>query len=434
MTDGKNALHNSPTAAGHARRHIRAALLLFAVFLLIPGIWSVTAKLDSAGAAPGRMIPEGKTRTVTHPDGGVIAAIAARDGDRVEKGDVLIELRPVRPETDIARLQVEYGTHLAAKARLEAERDGFRDPVFPPEADPERVMSEKRLFEGRKEAYFGKRDLYDDRMRQIAIRIDGLKKQRAELQKQLRLHRKSLNSRKALYEEGFATEDVILELTSREAEYIKQLSENDTQRAAAAQEINAVKLQKTNLANETAEKAAGELREAAAGLADAGQRLRAARDTLSLTKITAPVAGIVTGTQFNTVGSSVPPNTPLVSIVPEKNIHTAEVRINPQDIDVVREGLDSRIYLSAFKTNKVPPLKGVLEYVSSDTVVDETTGEAYYEGKIRLLDEEIASLPAYVTLRPGMQVEAMIVTGERTPLDYLLSPIKESMRRSFIED
>ncbi len=111
-----------------------------------------------------------------------------------------------------------------------------------------------------------------------------------------------------------------------------------------------------------------------------------------------------------------------------------EVRINPQDIDVVRVGLNSKVRLSAYKSKAVPILKGEVINVSPDSFEDQQSGLSFFIARIKIDDKEMSKLVAQVRLYPGMPVEAYIVTGSRTFLQYLMDPITVSMRKAFRED
>jgi HlyD family secretion protein len=110
-----------------------------------------------------------------------------------------------------------------------------------------------------------------------------------------------------------------------------------------------------------------------------------------------------------------------------------EARVKPEDIDIVREGSEAKVMLSAYKSRFVPRLKGEVIYLSADSFTDEQTGQHYYLARIEIDEEEINSLSADVELYPGMPTESFIKTGESTFLNYLASPIIDSFRRSFKE-
>ncbi len=161
-------------------------------------------------------------------------------------------------------------------------------------------------------------------------------------------------------------------------------------------------------------------------------RLRAARDVIDRARIRAPLAGVVVGLKVHSIGGVISPGAVLLSIVPDNEKLVVEARIDPNDIDVVRKGLEARVRLTPYSARQLAPLKGVVLSVSADAITDERTGQKYYLARI-----ELAPIPAELlkpnSLYPGMPVEVMIVTGERTMLDYILSPLIKSFGRAFRE-
>jgi len=123
-----------------------------------------------------------------------------------------------------------------------------------------------------------------------------------------------------------------------------------------------------------------------------------------------------------------------MNIVPQDEELIIEAKINPKDIDVVKKGLEAKINLSAFKAKKVPKLDGILLSVSADILLDEITGENYFLGRIKISDKSLKSLKENIALYPGMPAEVFIITGSRTLLSYLLSPIKDATYKAFRDD
>ncbi len=71
---------------------IRSGLIALLVFFVGFGGWAAFAPLDAAVVAPGVIVVSGNRQTVQHRDGGIVSRIAVKEGDRVQQGQVLIEL------------------------------------------------------------------------------------------------------------------------------------------------------------------------------------------------------------------------------------------------------------------------------------------------------------------------------------------------------
>jgi HlyD family secretion protein len=124
---------------------------------------------------------------------------------------------------------------------------------------------------------------------------------------------------------------------------------------------------------------------------------------------------------------------PLMDLVPRQDRLIVKARVRPEDIDLVRPGLQAHVRLLSYKYRRVPPVEGVLTYVSADRLVDKETELAYYVARVRINEAGLQELPE-VEIMPGMPVEVLIKTGEFTVADYVLRPVLDSFNRAFRED
>jgi len=166
---------------------------------------------------------------------------------------------------------------------------------------------------------------------------------------------------------------------------------------------------------------------------DMQERLTASSDVVARTNIIAPQSGIITNLRFHTKGGVIPANAPILDIIPQNDKLVAEVRVNPKDIDVVRDGLKAKIRLLAYRQREVPLLHAKVITVSADVYQDEASKTYFYKAKVEVDNNELNKLKD-VKLYPGMPVEVFIVTGSRTFFQYLFTPISDSMRKAFREE
>ena len=175
-----------------------------------------------------------------------------------------------------------------------------------------------------------------------------------------------------------------------------------------------------------------ELQQKESELFDLEERLNATNFSLEQTEITATARGIVVGLAIHTVGGVLQPGETLLEIVPENDLLIVEAKVQPTDIDNIQIGLSADVQFTAFSQRTTPKLTGDVIYVSADSLVDPDSKAPFFMARIAIPDDEVARLNDNV-LQPGMPADVLILTGERTPMDYLIKPIKESMDKAWRE-
>ena len=101
------------------------------------------------------------------------------------------------------------------------------------------------------------------------------------------------------------------------------------------------------------------------------------------------------------------------------------------DIDRIRVGQEAEVRFAVFKDSYT--ITGELVRISADSMIDEITGNAYYEAKVELFESDMELLGGY-ELVPGMPADVLVKTGSRTLLGYITSPLQRMFENSLIED
>jgi HlyD family type I secretion membrane fusion protein len=214
-------------------------------------------------------------------------------------------------------------------------------------------------------------------------------------------------------------------LEGEEGEYVASI-------ARAKQTIGEAELHIIDVQNTFQQAVAAELRDAQRNVAELRDKTHAQEDALRRMAIMAPQAGVVVGLRFHTTGGVIAPGEAILDIVPSGDRLIIEARVRADDIDTVHPGLAAEVRLSAFRRRTTPTVSGVVTYVSADRFTDERTGVPFYLARVEVNPDDLAALEN-VKLYPGMPAEVMIDTGERLAMDYLLSPITDSIHRAFRE-
>lgn len=318
-----------------------------------------------------------------------------------------------------------------------AERDDRADIAFPTaltedDAHAETLAGQVKIFVTRKEGLIAQQSILRQQTAQLSEEIEGLKGLIAAENTQIELIRSEIKDVQALVEKGLAKRPRLLALQRQRAEIEGARSRNVASVARAKQQIAETRLRVSELSTQKLNQVVEELRATQTELFDLEERVRSAEDVLTRTDIKSPLDGTIVGLQIHTPGGVVGPGEPLMDLVPSGAGMIIESQVDPNDIDVVHAGLPAQVRLTAFNQRNLSPMDGTVLTVSADRLTDERTGVPCFLARVML--EEDLSDDIAVTLYPGMQAEVMIVTGERTVLDYIFRPLSQSLGRAFRED
>ncbi len=403
--------------------------------------WAALAPLGSAAIAPGVVSVETNRKTIQHLEGGIIGAIKVKDGDNVKAGQVLVVLDETQPRASLELVRVRQLASIALKARLVAERNDAKRISFPDELRARRketkvaeiIDGQINIFEARRNAYAGQVAILNQRIKQLAEEIKGTQGQIESEKRQITLVADEISDVSGLVEKGLVPRPRLRALQRDAAKIEGSLSLNRSRIAQIGQTIAETRLQISELTTAKINEVSQELRDVQADLFDLEERERAARDVLNRTVIRAPLEGTVVNLQVHTLGGVIAPGAPLLDIVPSEDRLIVEARVSPSDIDIVQVGLSAQVRFTAFSQRRTQPVDATVTAISADRLTDDRTGEIFYLARIEIKDDLAEKLGGN-KLYPGMQAEVMIVTGERTALEYFLKPITSSLNRAFRED
>ncbi|MET3527150.1 HlyD family type I secretion periplasmic adaptor subunit [Phenylobacterium koreense] len=431
-----------PVLEQRLKRPIRQGAIVVGVFVVGLTLFSAIAKIDSAVVAPGTVRVEDNRKTIRHREGGTVKEILVKEGQHVRQNQVLLTFDEIQPKASTDVLQNQYDSLLAQSTRFQAEVSGQTAMAFPQDltsrtTDPRVagiIRDQELLFTSRLQFFETQSAVLSQKLQQLETQIGGVQVQVDSVNEQTKLIKEELAGFQTLYEKGYAPKTRILAYQRTLADLGGRKGSLVAEMTRLREQMGETRLQITNLKEQRISQAAEGLRQMQTGLAEVTPKLTAATQTLRAATVRSPADGYVLDlTQF-TVGGVVGPGERLMSVVPADAPLLVTARIKPQDIDVVKEGMGARVRLSAFNARRTPPVDATVVTVSADQLVDEKTGEGYFRADLRIPPQELTKLPKGDKLSPGMPAEAMIVTGNRSILSYIVSPLTDTIRDALRED
>lgn len=376
---------NSITASDKARTG-RRIIWLVAVIVASFLVWAAYAPLDEFVRGSGKVVPVKKNQVLQNLEGGIVNEIYVTEGDTVEAGQLLVKLDETRFQSAFQELQDREWALSVRLARLKAEQDRSSDFVPDPELlrlAGDHADSEIQLFRARRD--------------ELRSNVANLEEEVALKVREVEMLR-SMAERSAVPEiDLIRAEQAAVDVQSRLAAIVTEFETSRTQ----------------------------EYSEVLTNLQQVEEQLRGKEDQLVRTNMISPIHGIVNKVSATTIGGVVKPGEPLLEILSSEEQLRVEGRIDPRDIGFVYAGMPAAIMLPAFDFSIYGTLSGEVVHVGADTVVDENDREQrpYYEVFIELQSTTLEGPTDAVEIRPGMQAEIALQSGQKTVLQYLLKPL-----------
>jgi HlyD family secretion protein len=430
---------------GEVPRSIHRHALIGLVLVLLAfggfGTWAATAPLAAAVISAGSFVATGENKVIQHLEGGIIQEILVSEGDHVIAGQPLIRLDGIAAQVKQRQLFLRQARLEANVARLEAQVANKPEITFPGIIADNRSdndigsivdgqVASFRSAQSRMESEIG---LLKQNMESLKFRAEGFRKQSVSMVEQLSFLKEEYTGKVKLLVQGLIRKPEVNAIQRAIADAEGQIGRLDAEVSETDAQIEKFRQQIDQTVTELNQKALDELQSSQGELDAVREEARQAKNVMRRSTINAPVSGTVVRMYYHTSGGVIESGKKILEILPADVPLIIETQVQRKDIDAVKPGQKATIRLVALNRRTTPVLYGDVYYVSADALSDATVPNTeVYLARVRLPASELARIPGF-TATPGMPVEVMIETAERTFLDYLTKPIRESMSRAFTE-
>lgn len=379
-------------------RDLRSSRLLLwttALALAVFVAWAYFAEIDQITRAQGQVIASQRSQLIQSQDGGIIEQLLVKDGETVERGQVLVRLEKARSEASFLEARARSAGLTATVARLKAEVLGG-EPVFPEMLSNYTQIRENQVVLFRK-------------------RKSAIEEEIAALQTLMGLARRELDMTRPLLETGDVSRTEVLRLERQVAELESQI---------------------TNRRNRYFQDAQSELSKALEDLAGVEQTMAQRFTQVEQTELRAPLHGVVKNIRITTRGGVIRPGEEVMQIVPLEDDLLIEARVLPADVAFIKPGLAATVKIDAYDYTIYGDLPGKLTYISPDTLTEDLRqGEQpYYRVRVRTDGRRFSGRPNEdLEIQPGMTATVEIRTGSNTVLNYLVKPVLKTLSEALRE-
>ena len=368
---------------GRTRIIIWGALL--GILVLI--VWAYFAQIDQVTRASATVIASARTQDIQAAEGGVLTDILVKEGEEVEKGQLLVRLEEERAQAAVANSGSKIAALKAKIARLEAEI--FERPLVFPEG----IKNYSEYIENQTQLYNRRRQAIDQDVN--------------SLQRMMVLAQQELSMNEPLLTYGDVSQADVIKLRRQVAEIQAQI---------------------TNKRNKYFEEAQSEMTKAQEELDVELEQLRDHSQVLEEKNLYAPTNGKVNNILITTIGGVVKPGEIIMEILPTSSDLIVEAKVSPADIAYVKENQLASVKLDAYDYSIFGAMNGNVIYISPDTLMEQTPKgeEPYYRVQIKITGAEFAGRRDEIVIKPGMTASVDIKAQERSVLSYLTKPITKT--------
>jgi HlyD family secretion protein len=396
--------------------------------------WAHYSKVDEVATAQGELIPSAQVRPVRALEGGIISEIRVEEGDRVNKGDVLLVQDPALNQSEVDRLQKIAEAVRQDIARLKAESQG--------QTRAGTALQDQLLTARLREFDTRQATAEAEAQRQIAV-IAEAKAQLAKLEGNLENAKTALKNaqvREASLRElvdgaiprfdYLEAKDRLTEAEDRVSSLQQEIAAQQQSIRQAEQSYQAADQTTSRLTSERQSEILGQLKQRQEELANLDGQLAQARLRTEGQTITAPISGKIYDVQTTMGERTVSPGQELLSILPNDEDLLLEVKVLNRDIGFITEGMRAKVKLATFPFQEFGTIEGEVIQLSPNATLDKDLG-LVFEAKVKLNQNNVVVHGKPVELAPGMAATAEIVTRQRSVLTFLLEPITRRFSEAF---
>lgn len=431
--------------SSHLRLVMQGIIITAIVVIALIG-WAAFSSIKEVSVTYGEVIPKGKVHIVQHLEGGIVSKVLVNNGDEVKKGEVMIEMSPQTVQAELSQLRARDTALMLDKSRLTAFLNNkmadlnawsqkIVDSKYNTVSNPQEIASLLHDEEAHLKSQY--KTIEDQR----SILTTGLKKKKEQLnevntqvrviKRQIELLNEEFEMYQKLKKDNYISHRdyliVLRELNQSKGEHVRLQSQVEQ----VKKEIEEADFKLNELQSTTREAALKELGLVNNQLLETHHKIEKLEDQLNRLAVKAPINGVVKGVAVF-AGNVVQPGATLLEVVPVTGEMLVESKVNPRDIGHINVGDPVKVKVLTYDFARYGSISGKLTNISASTF-ENKEGQPYYQATVSLDKQYFEHRNGKKYLKPGMTVQADIVTGQKTILQYLLKPVHRAGESAFRE-
>ena len=403
-------------------------MLFFVAFIT----WASFSEIDEVVRGSGKVIPSSQTKTLQNLEGGIIANINVKEGESVQKGDVIYTLSNEFFKADLRSKEIDLLAFKASATRLKASIDEKTSVSFPKEMQekiPDIIENEKRIFQEDLRNKNTKIEIARDQLKQKEFKLKEAQTKFDNLSLELNLAQVNMKILENLYKKKVVSKKDYIQELGKKQSIVTKLSQTRNSIPIIQEEIEEAKGKIKSVKSEIRTKHLSRYSALKAEINKLIEKNKANTDRELRKDVISPVNGVINKLHFYTIGGIVKPGDKLAEITPIEDALTIEAKIRTSDRAFIWSGQDVSVEITAYDFSKFGLLNGKLVSISPDSFEDRN-GNIYYITKIKA---DVNQFAPDLPILPGMIANVNILTGKKTILEYIIKPLKNIGKNALIE-
>lgn len=411
---------------------IRFTMLMASVACLAFVGWAAVTHIDEVAITEGEVIPVGSVQTVQHLEGGLVDEVLVKEGELVDHDQALVKLSPASALADLDQTRAREMTLLLKSERLHAFAEG-RQPDFSFAKGYERLVADNfSIYQGQVQSRDTARSVILSQIDQKRSDYHVLENQQSALREQITSLTQVMGMKEELVNKGLISRVNYLD-TRREFSRVQgELTRTIGQTTTARDSLREMEQRLVDQNSTLYKQAMDEMGITVSELAQVQETIGRLEDKVKRLMITSPVRGYVKGLTVRNIGAVIQPGGLLCEVVPVDREMKVEAKVMPRDVGHLKPGQPVKVKVTTYDFARYGAILGELQGISATSFINDK-GEAFFKAQVKLSQGYVGSEPGMRVVTPGMTVQAEIITGEKTLLQYMLKPIFTQMQQSFHE-
>jgi hemolysin D len=403
----------------------RGLLYFLAVFMAIVLPWSMLAKVDETGTARGRLEPKGNTIKLDAPVPGTVTAIKIKEGQKVKKGQPLIEL-------DSKKINAELKEAQAKLNGLSLQSSNFE------QIQARLQMNIKQQLQQNQAATAEQVDLIEQTRQKIALHQKQIvstaqlvNKDREIVDRYRKFQRKGVVSGNQLDDVERRSIQNSQTLTQANSDKIQQQTELKKQQSSYQKIIHQGELAIIGTEKQLKE-TQSQIISTQSEIMQTKDRIESLQHQLKQGQIVAPTDGTIFQLAVGHPGTVVQPSQTLIKIAPKGTPLVLKAQMPTQESGFLRVGMPVKLKFDAYPFQDYGVIEGRLTWVSPDSKAPSSDPGQQPKPQIEAFEVEVTLNSNYIqtknkkiSLAPGQTATAEAIVRQRHLIDFILDPFKK---------